>query len=93
MAKAVITKLAPKPNTDTHGLFQKAALQVLAAVKKVTKPKFREPDPWFMPPAALDNTQRLLMRQRHAQNDYRQHPTPQHQTFHSATAQHLSPRF
>lgn len=93
VAKAVITDLAPKPkrrrkrDEDTRGLFKKLAMKILAPITRA----IREPEPWFKPPAALDDTQRWLMRERQRQNAFQQQ---QHQqAFHYDRRNHLSPRF
>lgn len=44
----------------------------------------------FMPPAPLDETQRLLLRERYSQDALSQ--SPQNQAFHYDHSTHLSPR-
>jgi hypothetical protein len=95
VAKAIITDLAPKPKRrprkreeDTRGLFKKLAMRIPGHVARASR---RQPDPRFVPPAALDDTQRWLMRERQRQNVFRQQ---QHQqAFHYDRRDHLSPRF
>jgi hypothetical protein len=76
-----------KRGEDTRGLFRKLAMKVFNRLVRTIP----EPDPWFMPPGELDDTQRLLMRQRQAQEGFWQQ---QHnQAFHYDPRNHLSPRF
>jgi len=92
IAKAVITELAPKPrrrkkrDEDTRGLFQKLALKIFGSVA----PKTTEPDPWYMPPTELDETQRRRFREHlnQAAHSY----SYQNQPFDYGHSTHLSPR-
>jgi hypothetical protein len=94
VAKAVITELAPKPTRrrkrgeDTRGLFKKLAMKILGHLARATR---REPDPWYMPPIPLDETQRWLMREQQSQNAFQQQE--HQQAFHYDQRNHLSPRF
>jgi len=95
LAEAVTGKPTPslaakrkRRREETGGLFKRLAIKLLTIVARV---KFPEPDPWYMPPAELDNTQRLLLRQRTAQDAYGPHQQ-HYQTFHSHPPSYLSPR-
>lgn len=94
VAKAVITELAPKPrrkrkrDDDTRGLFKRLAMKILAPVARA----IFDPDDfnWSTPPEELDETQRLLMRERHGNNAFWQQE--HNQDFHYDHSDHLSPR-
>jgi hypothetical protein len=72
--KALTDKAAaPKPkgrrkrrDEDTRGLFKKLAMKILAPVARSI---FHADFAWFMQPDELDETQRLMMRQAHSQDD------------------------
>jgi hypothetical protein len=86
-AVALKPKRRRKRGEDTRGLFKKLAMKILAPVARSI---FHADFAWFMPPDELDETQRLMMRQTHTQNDgWMPHANaafpPDHQN-------HLSPR-
>lgn len=93
VAKAIITDHpAPKPKRrrkrieDTRGLFKKA-------MKKILLPVVRSLfDFEFLhhPPDELDETQRLIRRERNSHGDMRQ--SHEDHTFHYGQSNHLSPR-
>jgi hypothetical protein len=94
IAKAVITELAPKPrrkrkrDDDTRGLFKRLAMRLLAPAAETIFAL------WdfncFTPPAALDETQRLLLRERYSGAAVSQ--SHQNQAVHYDHSTDLSPR-
>lgn len=96
IAKAVIMELAPKPRRrrkredDTRGLFKRLAMKILAPAPETIFAL------WdfncFTPPAALDETQRLLLRERISQNVLWQTQQNHNQAVHYDHSTHLSPR-
>jgi hypothetical protein len=65
-----------------------------SATEKSPPPKpITEPDPWYMPPAPLDETQRRLFRERTGQAAFWHSSQNQHsQAFDYRPSTHLSPR-
>lgn len=95
MKKALTGKAAaPKPkgrrkrrDEDTRGLFKKLAMKILAPVARSI---FHAEFAWFMPPDELDETQRLMKRQAHSQDDaWQRHADA---AFPQDHQDHLSPR-
>lgn len=93
--KALTGKSAtPKPKRrrkrteDTRGLFKRLAMKILAPVVRSV---FDADDfNWFAPPDELDETQRLLQRERYSQNAmWQQHGN---EALRDDRSNHLSPR-
>ena len=76
-----------KRGEDTRGLFKKLARKILAPVVQSI---FAADFAWFMPPDEPDETQRLMMRQAHSQDDaWQRHANA---AFPQDHQDHLSPR-
>lgn len=89
-------ELAPKPRRrrkredDTRGLFKKLAMKILAPAPETI---FALGDfNCFTPPAALDETQRRLLRERTSQNALWRTHQHHNQPVHYDHSTHLSPR-